>query len=149
MHDWRLGYTSDPSGICLGIMVIIVSICLSINAKTTIMESNLIEYQLKDPLSINAHFAKRTDMDTRIDSNGRIIFNNEDNKEKIDTFNFKKGDTIQIKIIDESNALNGTNKKDWRNARVYIILEDRLEELNYNDIKKQEIDKLIKELYEQ
>ena len=87
-------------------------------------------------------------MDTNKDINGLTVINNGDFERMVDHINFKKDDTIKIKTIEEYDALDKNDKRDWRNARVYIILENKLIELPYEDIKKQEIDKLLMSMYD-
>lgn len=107
----------------------------------TVKESVPIEYELKEPLKIDIDYGFKSDVSIDKDLNGMKVINKDERM--IENFAFTKGDMIKIKTIEEYDALDKNDKRDWRNARVYIILENKLIELPYEDIKKQEIDKLL------
>lgn len=131
-----------------GIAGLIMGVLFVVTAKITIIESQPINYILKEPLKISIDRGLKPHADTNKDINGLTVINNGDFERMVDHINFKKDDTIKIKTIEEYDALDKNDKRDWRNARVYIILENKLIELPYEDIKKQEIDKLLMSMYD-
>ncbi len=107
----------------------------------TVKESVPIECELKEPLKIDIDYGFKPDVNIDKDLNGMRVINKDERM--VDHINFKKGDTIKIKTIEEYRILFKNDKKDWRNARVYMIWKNKLIELPYEDIKEQEIDKLL------
>ena len=107
----------------------------------TVKESVPIEYELKEPLKIDIDYGFKPDVSIDKDLNGMRVINKDERM--VENFAFKKGDAIKIKTIEEYSILFKNDKKDWRNARVYMTWKDKLIELPYEDIKEQEIDKLL------
>ena len=130
------------------IVSLIMGVIFIVATKITVIESQPINYVLKEPLKISIDRGFKSHMDTNKDINGLTVISNGDFERMVDHINFKKDDTIKIKTIEEYDALDKNDKRDWRNARVYIILENKLIELPYEDIKKQEIDKLLMSMYD-
>lgn len=112
----------------------------------TVKESVPIECELKEPLKIDIDYGFKPDVNIDKDLNGMRVINKDERM--VDHINFKKGDAIKIKTIEEYSIWFKNDKKDWRNARVYMTWKDKLIELPYEDIKKQEIDKLIISIYD-
>ncbi len=122
-------------------------LCMALG-RSTIKESVPIEYKLKEPLEISINYGFKPELNNYEDPNGLKIFNDRDYEKMVEHIAFKKGDVIKIKTIGEYDiATNKTKKQNWRSAGVYMIFEDKLVELSYDDIKKQEIDKLLISMY--
>ena len=109
-----------------------------------VKESRPFDYTLKEPLEIKINRGYKPYMNTGQDINGLKIENNGDSEKMVDYINFKRGDTIKIKIIEEYNVHDESN---WRNARVYVFLKDELVEIPYEETTKQGIDKLLMSIY--
>lgn len=113
--------------------------------KDIVIESRPFDYTLKEPLEIKIERGYKSYMNTNQDINGLKIENNGDSEKMVDYINFKKGDTIKIKTIEEHNVHDESN---WRNARVYFFWKDELIEIPYKEITKQGIDKVIVSMYQ-
>lgn len=95
-----------------------------------------VDYGYKDKL-----------LENRDSQNLKILDNNNQikTKEKIE---FAAGENINLKIIEQ--VPNSKRKDwDWHNARVFVYIDEILCEVSNDDIKDQEIDKIIKNIYKQ
>lgn len=142
----ELTFMADSVYFVIGVPCVCLGMILLAFSRTTIIESTPIDYTLKENLNISVDRGYKPYMKIGEDINGLKIVN-DGNEKMIDHIVFQKDDVIQIKAIEEYTAFTKNDKRDWRDLRVYIILEDKLIELPYEDIKKQEIDKLLMSMY--
>lgn len=142
----ELTFMADSVFFAIGLPCVVLGMVLLAFSRTTIIESTPIDYTLKEKLSISVDRGYKPHMSIGEDTNGLKIVN-DGNDKMIDHIVFQEGDIIQIKTIEEYTAFTKNDKRDWRDLRVYIILEDELIELSYEDIKKQGIDELLRTLH--
>ena len=128
---------------------LIMGVIFIVATKITVIESQPINYVLKEPLKISMDRGFKSHMDTNKDINGLTIVNNGDFGKMVDYINFKKGEVIKIKTIEEYDITTKNDKRNWQNARVYVTWGDKLLELTYDDITKQDIDKLLMSMYDE
>lgn len=128
----------------IGVLLLGFGIVDIVFGRNTIIESRPFDYTLKEPLQIKINRGSKPHMNTNQDISGRTLINNENSDEMFDHINFKKGDVIKIKTIEEHDI---SDKNNWRNARVYLFWKDELIEIPYEEITKQGIDKVIVSMY--
>lgn len=129
----------------IGVLFLGFGIVDIVFGRNTIIESRPFNYTLKEPLQIKINRGSKPYMNTNQDVNGLKLVNNGDSEEMVDCINFKKGDVIKIKTIEEYDI---SDKNNWRNARVYIFLKDELVEIPYEETTKQGIDELLMSMYQ-
>lgn len=150
IKEWKTCPPSENKAfLFLGIANLIIGVMFIGAAKSTVIESQPVDYELKEPLRVSMSRGFRFDMDNNKDINGLTIVNNGDFGKMVDYINFKKGEVIKIKTIEEYDITTKNDKRNWQNARVYVTWGDKLLELTYDDITKQDIDKLLMSMYDE
>ena len=128
----------------MGVAFFGLGVALVVLGKDVVVESRPFDYTLKESLQIKINRGSKPCMNTKRDANGLKI-ENSDSEEMVDYVNFKKGDTIKIKTIEEHDI---STKNNWRNARVYAFWKDELVEIPYEETTKQGIDELLMSMYQ-
>lgn len=150
IKEWKTCPPSENKAFLFwGIANLIIGVMFIGVAKITVIESQPVDYELKEPLRVSMSRGFRFGMDNNKDINGLTIVNNGDFGKMVDYINFKKGEVIKIKTIEEYDITTKNDKRNWRNARVYVTWGDKLLELTYDDITKQDIDELLMSMYDE
>lgn len=110
-------------------------------------ETPAFEYKLRDDLTLEYIYDRNSKYNSILhDSNGNEVVDTENLDDTI-TKKYKKGDNVQLKIIDaDYNPFLGSSN--FKSVRVYILDNGKLIELGYKDISEQGIDELINNLFE-
>lgn len=111
------------------------------------LESSVMDYKLKEPLEFSINCGHKPKIKAREDSDGSKIFSSDKRDKITKNISFNKGDVVKIKTVEEYNIVDKRDKRDWKKASVFVMHDDKLLELNYDDIKNQGIDKLLMSIY--
>lgn len=134
-----------------GILVLIpiLFVCtLFFDTYTTRRESDIISHKLTNSLTITLERNKKNGIRPPKDLEGKVIvISADDFSEK--KLKFDKGEEVNIKIIEQQNGYQNKNKRDWTNARVYIVDGEKLYELSNDQIEEQGLDDVVKKLYKE
>ena len=145
------GNSMFSKNVYLGFLVIIpimFVVTLFFDTYTTRRESDVISYKLQTPLSIILERDKKTTIKPPEDLEGKEIIVSAGNvSEK--KLKFDEGEKVNIKILEQQNGYQNKNKRDWTNARVYIVEGEKLYELSNDQIEEQGLDEVVRKLYEE
>lgn len=150
--EYKTAWLVDISVYIYGIFLILFMTFLgafyTIEYESTI-ESVPMDYKLKEPLEINVNYDDKPKIKATKDSNGLKIISIDNMNNVAEKISFNKGDVVKIKTVEKYDIFGKRDERDWKNASVFVIYEDKLLELSRGDIKKQGIDTFLKEIYKE